>query len=100
VTTGFGITPGLSETAVTVSVWLSFVAVRSPQGVIYAFRDVTSKQLLDEERSDFVATISHELRTPMAAVYGAALTLLREDVEFSDERRRALLNIFNPSEPS
>ena len=74
-------------------VWLSFVAVRSPQGVIYAFRDVTSKQLLDEERSDFVATISHELRTPMAAVYGAALTLLRDDVEFSDERRRALLNM-------
>jgi signal transduction histidine kinase len=73
--------------------WLSFVAVRSPQGVIYAFRDVTSKQLLDEERSDFVATISHELRTPMSAVYGAALTLLREDVEFSDERRRALLNM-------
>ena len=29
----------------------------------------------------------------MAAVYGAALTLLREDVEFSDERRRALLNM-------
>ena len=29
----------------------------------------------------------------MAAVYGAALTLLRDDVEFSDERRRALLNM-------
>jgi signal transduction histidine kinase len=29
----------------------------------------------------------------MSAVYGAALTLLREDVEFSDERRRALLNM-------
>jgi signal transduction histidine kinase len=61
--------------------------------VIYAFRDVTGKRRLDEERSDFVATISHELRTPMSAVYGAALTLLREDVEFPEDRRRELLRM-------
>jgi signal transduction histidine kinase len=73
--------------------WLSFVAVRSPQGVIYAFRDVTAKSRLDEERSDFVATISHEIRTPMSAVYGAALTLLRDDVEFPEDRRRELLRM-------
>lgn len=73
--------------------WLSFAAVRGPDGVIYAFRNVTSEHRLEEERSDFVATISHELRTPMAAVYGAAQTLLRQDVEFSDERRRELLKI-------
>jgi two-component system phosphate regulon sensor histidine kinase PhoR len=73
--------------------WLSFVAVRSPGGVIYAFRDVTGKRRLEEERSDFVATISHELRTPMSAVYGAALTLLREDVEFPEDRRRELLRM-------
>ena len=73
--------------------WLSFVAVRSPEGVIYAFRDVTAKRRLDEERSDFVTTISHELRTPMSAVYGAALTLLRDDVEFPEDRRRELLRM-------
>jgi two-component system phosphate regulon sensor histidine kinase PhoR len=76
-----------------IDLWLSFVAVRSPGGVIYAFRDVTGKRRLDEERSDFVATISHELRTPMSAVYGAALTLLREDVEFPEDRRRELLRM-------
>jgi PAS domain S-box-containing protein len=73
--------------------WLSFAAVRGPDGVIYAFRDVTAQRRLEEERSDFVATISHELRTPMSAVYGAAQTLLREDVDFSDERRRELLEM-------
>ena len=36
---------------------------------------------LEEEKSDFIATVSHELRTPMAAIYGAAQTLLRDDVE-------------------
>src|SRR5918995_202985 len=46
--------------------WLSFVAVWSDAGIVYAFRDVTSERRLDEEKNDFVATISHELRTPMA----------------------------------
>jgi len=73
--------------------WLSFVAVGSTDGVVYAFRDVTAERRLDEEKRDFVATISHELRTPMAAVYGAAQTLLRDDVVFSPERTRELLEV-------
>ena len=36
-------------------------------------------------RQDFVATVSHELRTPLAAIYGAALTLRRDDVELEAE---------------
>jgi PAS domain S-box-containing protein len=71
--------------------WLSFVAVRSADGVVYAFRDLTGERRLDEEKSDFIATISHELRTPMAAVYGAAQTLLHR--ELSPDRRRALLEV-------
>jgi PAS domain S-box-containing protein len=70
--------------------WLSFVAVRGSGGVVYAFRDLTSERRLEEEKTDLVATISHELRTPMAAVYGAAETLLRRD-ELEPERRRELL---------
>lgn len=71
--------------------WLSFVAVSSADGVVYAFRDLTSEQRLDEEKSDLIATISHELRTPMAAVYGAAETLLRR--ELAPEQERALLEV-------
>ena len=73
--------------------WLSFVAVRSAEGIVYAFRDLTSERALEEAKSEFVATVSHELRTPMAGIYGAAQTLLREDVEFSPEDRRTLLEI-------
>jgi PAS domain S-box-containing protein len=73
--------------------WLSFVAVRSRDGVVYAFRDLTSERQLEEEKSDFVATISHELRTPMTAVYGAAQTLLRDDVVLNEETRLALLKM-------
>jgi PAS domain S-box-containing protein len=70
--------------------WLSFVAVRGSAGVVYAFRDLTSERRLEEEKTDLVATISHELRTPMAAVYGAAETLLHRD-DLPPERRRELL---------
>jgi two-component system phosphate regulon sensor histidine kinase PhoR len=73
--------------------WLSFVAVRATAGVVYAFRDVTSDRRLEEAKSDFITTISHELRTPMAAIYGAALTLLREDVEFNRDRQRELVEV-------
>ena len=73
--------------------WLSFVAVRSAEGVVYAFRNLTTERRLEEAKSEFIATVSHELRTPMAGIYGAAQTLLREDVEFSEESRRTLLQI-------
>lgn len=73
--------------------WLSFVAVRSVDGVIYAFRDLTHERRLDQEKNDFVATISHELRTPMAAVYGAAETLLRREGELTPEQNRQLVEM-------
>jgi signal transduction histidine kinase len=73
--------------------WLSFVAVRSTGGVVYAFRDVTMERRLEEVRNEFVATVSHELRTPMAAVYGAAKTLLHREIELSGEQGRQLLDV-------
>jgi signal transduction histidine kinase len=73
--------------------WLSFVAVRSPAGVVYAFRDLTIERRLDEAKSEFVATVSHELRTPLTAVIGAAKTLMREDIDLNPDRRRQLLEM-------
>ena len=76
-----------------VELWLSFAAVRIAEGVVYAFRDLTSERRLEEAKSEFIATVSHELRTPMAGIYGAAQTLLRQDVEFTPEQHRTLLEI-------
>ncbi|HKG44849.1 MAG TPA: ATP-binding protein [Gaiellaceae bacterium] len=73
--------------------WLSFVAVRSPGGVVYTFRDLTVERGLDAAKSDFIATVSHELRTPMTAVLGAAKTLLRTDIALTPERRQQLLEM-------
>jgi PAS domain S-box-containing protein len=73
--------------------WLSLVAVRSPDGIVYAFRDETSERALEQARSTFVATVSHELRTPLAGIYGAALTLQRDDVRLDANQRRRLLTV-------
>ena len=73
--------------------WLSFVGVRGDGGTVYAFRDLTSERRLDEEKSDFISTISHELRTPMAAVYGAARTLLEREDDLTPEQKRQMLEM-------
>ena len=44
--------------------------------VLLLLRDVTEQRLVDSTRRDFVANASHELRTPVTAIAGAAETLL------------------------
>jgi PAS domain S-box-containing protein len=73
--------------------WLSFSAVEFDEGTVYAFRDLTEDRALEQMRSDLVATVSHELRTPLAAIYGAAVTVRRDDIEPGDETRDRLLDI-------
>ena len=73
--------------------WLSIHGVAVPDGVVYAFRDLTEERALERMRTEFVSTVSHELRTPLAAIYGAAMTLRRSDVSIDDEQRLRLLDI-------
>jgi signal transduction histidine kinase/transcriptional regulator with GAF, ATPase, and Fis domain len=73
--------------------WLSITAVGFSEGTVYAFRDLTEDRVLEELRSDFVATVSHELRTPLAAVYGAALTLQRDDLPLDEMQRGNLMDV-------
>ena len=73
--------------------WVSVTAVEFGEGSVYAIRDVTAERALEQARSDFVATASHELRTPIAAVYGAVRTLRRPDVEFSEADKELFLQI-------
>ena len=76
-------------------VWLSLSAVGFEDGVVFAFRDLTEERKLESMRQDLVATVSHELRTPLAAIYGAALTLRRDDVQLEDEMRDTLLRVIS-----
>ncbi len=51
---------------------------RRPLGVIAVIEDVSERRRLDEIRRDFVANVSHELKTPMGALGLLAETLVAE----------------------
>jgi signal transduction histidine kinase len=78
-------------------IWLSVTeaVMRDPggqvSGRIYAFRDISTDRFVEEMKSEFVSTVSHELRSPLTSIYGFAETLLREDILFGDEERRVFL---------
>src|SRR5204863_4507379 len=73
--------------------WLSITGVGFDGGTVFAFRDLTAERAVEKLKSDFVSTVSHELRTPLAAIYGAALTLRREDVILAEPQRTGLLEV-------
>ena len=75
--------------------WLSLSAAEFPQGTVYAFRDLTEERAVEQLKSDFVSTVSHELRTPLAAIYGAAMTLQRADVELNDVQEAGMLEVIS-----
>jgi signal transduction histidine kinase len=69
--------------------------VATEEGTVYAFRDLTEEHNLEQLRADFVATVSHELRTPLAAIYGAAVTIRRTDIELQTTTRNRLLQVIS-----
>ena len=73
--------------------WISISAVAFGEGSVHTLRDVTEERTLETMRADFVSTASHELRTPLTAVYGAARTLLRDDVPLSEDHRDSFLRM-------
>jgi PAS domain S-box-containing protein len=77
--------------------WLSLseAVMRDPMGAvagrIFAFRDISADRMVEQIKSDFVAAVSHSLRTPLTSIYGFAETLLRQDVLFGEAERRTFL---------
>lgn len=56
--------------------------------VLY-LRDITHESEIDRMKSEFLSTAAHELRTPMASIYGFTELMLARS--FSEEKRRDLL---------
>jgi signal transduction histidine kinase len=73
--------------------WISISGVDFDEGTVYAFRDLTEERALEEIRQDLVATVSHEVRTPLAAIYGSALTLTRDDLDLEQDLHAKLLEV-------
>jgi len=61
-------------------------------GAVLTARDVTASKRMEAARRDFVANASHELRTPVTAISGAAETLLGGAMD-DKERGRQFVEI-------
>lgn len=62
-------------------------------GVVMVLNDVTELRQLESLRQEFVANVSHELKTPLTAIKAYAETLRRGAVEDSENRGRFLERI-------
>ena len=61
-----------------------------PAGAVLVLMDVTQIHALERVRRDFVANLSHEMKTPLTAIRGFSETLLDGNLEGPPEQRRFL----------
>lgn len=62
-----------------------------PNGVIAVIQDITEHVQLDNMQKEFVADVSHELKTPITSIMGYADTLL--EGEYDKETQEKFLNV-------
>ena len=65
-------------------------------GEVVVLHDISAEVAIDQAKTDFIATISHELRSPLTVIYGYTDLLLRGMVgELSGEQRDLLEAVRN-----
>jgi len=62
-----------------------------PSGIMVVIQDITEHVKLDNMRKEFVADVSHELKTPITSIMGYADTLLES--EYDKETQDRFLNV-------
>lgn len=62
-----------------------------PSGIIVLIQDITEHVKLDNMRKEFIADVSHELKTPLTSIMGYAETL--STMEYDKEIQEKFLNV-------
>lgn len=65
------------------------------QKLVERIASLEAERRLQRLQEDFIATVSHELCTPLGFIKGYATTLLREDMTWDEENRREFLTIID-----
>lgn len=66
-------------------VGLRLSAAERVSQILY-FRDVTHETEVDRLKSEFLSTAAHELRTPMASIFGYSELMLQQDFPASEQK--------------
>ncbi len=82
--------PGKNDKQIQASGRVLLDADENSIGALVVLRDVTQLRHLETVRSDFVANVSHELKTPITSIKGFVETLLSDDWEHDPETKRFL----------
>jgi two-component system phosphate regulon sensor histidine kinase PhoR len=67
-------------------------------GVVMVMHDVTELRRLEQVRTEFMANVSHEVRTPLTAILGYLETLLAGALEEPEHARKFLEIVFRHTE--
>jgi signal transduction histidine kinase len=68
---------------------------RPVREVAVSIRSARARERLDRERSDLVATVAHELRSPLTGVKGFVATLLAKWDKLNDDQKKMMLETVN-----
>ncbi|HET6653722.1 MAG TPA: ATP-binding protein [Nocardioides sp.] len=83
-------------TELLVTVRIDRESARLPvERVAVSLRSAKARARLDRERSDLVATVAHELRSPLTGVKGFVATLLSKWERLNDEQKKMMLETVN-----
>jgi len=83
-------------TELLVTAQMTRVRPQSPvQQVAVSLRSARARERLDRERSDLVATVAHELRSPLTGVKGFVATLLSKWDKLNDDQKKMMLRTVN-----
>jgi PAS domain S-box-containing protein len=63
-------------------------------GIVLSIRDVTVEQEVDRMKTDFISTVSHELKTPLTSMKGSLQLLLTRGKWLTDTERQLLTVCF------
>ncbi len=89
-----------TETKITIGskvVNIFFASFKNEQdnlgGLVAVVHDVTKQTKLDDMRKEFVANVSHELKTPLTSIKTYTETILEDEESMDEEEKKKFLNV-------
>ncbi len=83
--------PGVGSLLVTAAFVRTGARAGPVEAVLVALRGTEGRDRAERDRAELVATVAHELRSPLTSVKGFTSTLLAKWDRFTDDQRRLML---------